>query len=223
MNFHSKWYFPANATLYLVGDFEEDVPALISAIEKMFGTVPPARDGDRLRLRHPFRPPVRHVYGLQPHAPPPPAGTGALPGGIMQGEGTVQLFQHALLQNFTVNIFCKLPVRRVTAMDQLRKTFMARLVLSVLQFRATRRYWKPDCPFVSLDLDHSDTGREGCFVTTLTVSAEPEKWCGQRAGFFCGRFSAAPTLQSSACPPPLSPRLFSCALCPPTPPAHASS
>lgn len=31
-------------------------------------------------------------------------------------------------------------------------------------------------PFTSIELDHSDSGREGCTVTTLTVTAEPKNW-----------------------------------------------
>lgn len=31
-------------------------------------------------------------------------------------------------------------------------------------------------PFTSVELDHSDSGREGCTVTTLTVTAEPINW-----------------------------------------------
>lgn len=31
-------------------------------------------------------------------------------------------------------------------------------------------------PFTSVELDHSDSGREGCTVTTLTVTAEPQNW-----------------------------------------------
>ena len=33
-------------------------------------------------------------------------------------------------------------------------------------------------PFTSIELDHSDSGREGCTVTTLTVTAEPKSWQG---------------------------------------------
>lgn len=31
-------------------------------------------------------------------------------------------------------------------------------------------------PFTSVELDHSDSGREGCTVTTLTVTADPQNW-----------------------------------------------
>lgn len=31
-------------------------------------------------------------------------------------------------------------------------------------------------PFTAVELDHSDSGREGCTVTTLTVTAEPRNW-----------------------------------------------
>jgi hypothetical protein len=28
----------------------------------------------------------------------------------------------------------------------------------------------------SVELDHSDSGREGCTVTTLTITADPKNW-----------------------------------------------
>ena len=47
-------------------------------------------------------------------------------------------------------------------------------------------------PFTSVELDHSDSGREGCTVTTLTITAEPKNWQNairvavQDVCFFCG-------------------------------------
>jgi predicted Zn-dependent peptidase len=35
--FHERWYFPANATLYVVGDFHADVPGVVEMIENAFG------------------------------------------------------------------------------------------------------------------------------------------------------------------------------------------
>lgn len=33
-------------------------------------------------------------------------------------------------------------------------------------------------PFNGIELDHSDSGREGCTVSTLTITAEPRHWEG---------------------------------------------
>lgn len=44
----------------------------------------------------------------------------------------------------------------------------------LLCFQLTLQSSNP--PFTSIELDHSDSGREGCTVTTLTVSAEPKNW-----------------------------------------------
>lgn len=33
-------------------------------------------------------------------------------------------------------------------------------------------------PFNGIELDHSDSGREACTVTTLTITAEPNHWEG---------------------------------------------
>ena len=40
--FHERWYFPANATLYVVGDFHADVPGVVEMIEQAFGAAEPA-------------------------------------------------------------------------------------------------------------------------------------------------------------------------------------
>ena len=49
-------------------------------------------------------------------------------------------------------------------------------MLSVLQFRLNRRYVQADPPFVAIELDQSDSGREGCAVSTLTITSEPMDW-----------------------------------------------
>ena len=64
-----------------------------------------------------------------------------------------------------------------TARD-VRDGFMARVLLSVLQFRLNRRYVEAAPPFINIDLDHSDSGREGCAVSTLTITSEPRDWQG---------------------------------------------
>lgn len=51
-------------------------------------------------------------------------------------------------------------------------------MLSVLQFRLNRRYVEADPPFVAIELDQSDSGREGCAVSTLTITSEPKDWRG---------------------------------------------
>ena len=53
-----------------------------------------------------------------------------------------------------------------------------RIMLSVLQFRLNRRYVEADPPFVAIELDQSDSGREGCAVSTLTITSEPGDWRG---------------------------------------------
>lgn len=33
-------------------------------------------------------------------------------------------------------------------------------------------------PFSTIEMDHSDSGREGCSVTTLTIVSEAKDWRG---------------------------------------------
>ena len=44
MAFWEKWYFPANAVLYIVGDLGSEVPKIEALIERAFGGVPPGRE-----------------------------------------------------------------------------------------------------------------------------------------------------------------------------------
>ncbi|XWS24637.1 hypothetical protein CRYUN_Cryun28dG0119700 [Craigia yunnanensis] len=199
--FHERWYFPANATLYIVGDID-NISKTIYQIEAVFeqtslenetassptssafgamanflvpklsagfaGSLSHERSSnseDQSKIskkeRHAVRPPVKHNWSLLGHntdMKPP------------------QIFQHELLQNFSINMFCKIPVNEVQTFGDLRNVLMKRIFLSALHFRINTRYKSSNPPFTSVELDHSDSGREGCTVTTLTVTAEPKNW-----------------------------------------------
>ncbi|KAL3617633.1 hypothetical protein CASFOL_037954 [Castilleja foliolosa] len=196
--FHERWYFPANATLYIVGDID-NISETVKHIEAVFGqagthseaSVAPTTSAfgamanflvpkfsvglsgglnqhgsveqskNLKRERHAVRPPVQHdwsIPGSHADAKPP------------------QIFQHELLQNFSINMFCKIPVNKVRTYGDLRNVLMKRIFLSALHFRINTRHQSSNPPFTSVELDHSDSGREGCTVTTLTVTAEPQNW-----------------------------------------------
>lgn len=201
--FHERWYFPANATLYIVGDID-NIPRTVHQIEAVFGQtgtkdvsaaapapapsafgamanflVPKLAAGlggsfshdvsasaleqPKLvkRERHAVRPPVQHNWSNSAN---------------IENIKTPQIFQHELLQNFSINMFCKIPVDKVETYGNLRNVLMKRIFLSALHFRINTRYKSSNPPFTSIELDHSDSGREGCTVTTLTVNAEPQNW-----------------------------------------------
>jgi hypothetical protein len=55
---------------------------------------------------------------------------------------------------------------------------MARIMLCVLHFRLGARYVEANPPFTSIEMDYSDSAREGCAVSTLTILSEPCDWRG---------------------------------------------
>ena len=221
--FHERWYFPANATLYVVGDFHADVPGVVEMIEQAFGAAEPAThapgfvgpvpenpestpafegatkaptmaDGDAedaessgaLRDRHSVRPPVRHAYGCPPTAAElirRNAEAAAAAGVVdpyqpmVAHESGVQLFQHEHLSHVSFNIFSKLPVLPLRHMGDLHRTVNQRIALLVLQSRIQSRYAELDHEhYKRCELDHSDSAREGCTVSTVTVTCEPLHW-----------------------------------------------
>ncbi|CAI9113723.1 OLC1v1014379C2 [Oldenlandia corymbosa var. corymbosa] len=199
--FHERWYFPANATLYVVGDIE-NIPKTVQHIENVFGqtgvdsemTASPAPKPSAFSMSNFLPKPLMGLAGNLPHdkpsgsveqakivkkerhaVRPPVQHNWSLPG----SNDTLkppQIFQHELLQNFSINMFCKIPVNKVKTFGDLRNVLMKRIFLSALHFRINTRYKSSDPPFTSVELDHSDSGREGCTVTTLTVTAEPRNW-----------------------------------------------
>ncbi|GIL94695.1 hypothetical protein Vretimale_918 [Volvox reticuliferus] len=204
-SFWERWYFPANVTLYLVGDLERSTQDTIRLIEKVFGKVPPGREAapaqaalppplplaaaaaaagmhtnsngngvapaaqeqqlGPLKLRHAVRPPVQHKWGYGPLAP-----------GEQPAE--VKIFRHPLLQHFILSVFCKLPIQPMTDMVHLKQLLILRIILSVFQFRINGRYVTGKPPFLSIALDISDSGREGCAVSSLSITSEPADWQG---------------------------------------------
>lgn len=192
--FWERWYFPANVTLYVVGDLERSTQETIALIEKTFGKVPMAREAlpagaaapaangnghangngngaaaaavlGPPKQRHAVRPPVVHKWGFGP---------------LAEGEkpAEVKIFRHPLLQHFMLSVFCKLPIQSMTRMAHLKQLLMMRIILSVFQFRINGRYVAGQPPFLSIALDISDSGREGCAVSTLTITSEPADWRG---------------------------------------------
>ena len=112
-----------------------------------------------------IRPPVDHQWGCEPM--------------IQTGfQAPISVFRHRLLQLFQLSIFCKLPIQPMKTLDDLKRAFMVRVMLSVMQFRINARYVAADPPFIGIELDHSDSGREGCAVSTLTITSEPKDWRG---------------------------------------------
>ncbi|XP_039041127.1 stromal processing peptidase, chloroplastic-like [Hibiscus syriacus] len=69
--------------------------------------------------RHVVCPPIKHNWSIPGHK------TNIKP---------PQIFHHELLQNFSINMFCKIPVTKVQTFRDLRDILMKRIFLCALHF-----------------------------------------------------------------------------------------
>lgn len=78
---------------------------------------------------------------------------------------------------------------RITSFLTLWYPVQSRILLSVLSFRLNQRYVEGNPPFIAIDIDVSDSAREGCVVSTLTITSEPKDWRGavQVCPALCGK------------------------------------
>ena len=187
-DFHARWYFPSNATLYVVGEFDATTEQVEKMIEDAFNEAAPspwAMQAESPLARHEVRPPVKHAYGVpleerkeieaqlhrmmeekieDPYQP------------FIANEGEPQMFQHEHLTHASFNIFSKLPIVPMEKLGDLHRTVLQRIALLVLQSRIQSRYSETNADYKRVELDHSDSAREGCTVTTVTVTCEPREW-----------------------------------------------
>lgn len=88
------------------------------------------------------------------------------------------MFKHPLVSNFILSIFAKLPIHAMDALLHVKEVLIHRIIVSVYQRRIGKRYTGDDASFHSIDLEISDSGREGACVCTLAVTSEPKDWEG---------------------------------------------
>jgi len=88
----------------------------------------------------------------------------------------ISIFRHPLLQQFTLSIFCKLPTRKVQTYNDLKYAIMLRILTSIFMHRMQERQSRDNAPFLQVELDVSDSAREGCCVGTINVTSEPKDW-----------------------------------------------
>jgi len=192
--FHEKWYYPGNATLYVVGDISE--ADMVEGIEKVFSAAParhepspgvatldPIWGGESADARSLYRRKIARYRPEQLHNFSLPmigtkatftdaASFDASQGGV-PWHGPLRIFRNELLEGLQVNFYAKAPVRPLRTLEDIRHLIAVRILIGVLQFRVVSRYSSNHAP---VQIDHSDSFREGCAVTSITVNADPRDW-----------------------------------------------
>lgn len=88
-------------------------------------------------------------------------------------HGPLRIFRNELLEGLQLNFYAKMPVRPLRTYEDIRNLIAVRILVGVLQFRIVSRYSSNHAP---VQIDHSDSFREGCAVTSITVNADPRDW-----------------------------------------------
>jgi predicted Zn-dependent peptidase len=193
-SFHEKWYYPGNATLYVVGDLT--IEEMETGISKVFqgakarhkpspdtAILEPVWGAESADSRSLFRrkiarhrPEQLHNFGL------PMIGTignftdAACFDAAAGGEpwhGPLRIFRNELLEGLQLNFYSKAPVRPLRSQEDILYLVCARILIGVVQFRIVSRYSSNHAP---VQIDHSDSFREGCAVTSITVNADTRDW-----------------------------------------------
>jgi len=192
--FHEKWYYPGNATLYVVGDLDEE--EIIDGIKKVFEPAPARHEPEpgkaflepvwgsgsedpRSLFRRKLgktRPEQLHNFSL-PMIGTYDVFTEAAAFDLAKSEkpwqGPLRIFRNELLEGLQLNFYAKAPVRPLKTLEDIRHLVAVRILIGVLQFRIVSRYSSNHAP---VQIDHSDSFREGCAVTSVTVNADPRDW-----------------------------------------------
>lgn len=172
--FHGTHYKPDNAMLYIIGDVQ--IEQCEEQIRKVFGHLQPSgrnRDLLTLKTQSMHFPPVTHHWSggrITPDKELPVLDT--IDGRPMSEP---KVFQHSLVQSFSLHVFAKRPIESVRSLLDFRRAIMKRVVLAALQIRLSVNS-RSDPPFTSIEFNQLDSPREACSVCYLDMTAEPSKW-----------------------------------------------
>ena len=150
--FHSKWYYPGNMCLYIVGDVlpEEVIPE----IEQVFGGEPP---GPRLSVGQEC-PEITHNCFQSPP------------------EDTV-IFQNPQLAQFALSFTIKHPMEPTrTWGDALEDVCDTIIGLAMEDRIATLQRSLEDVPFAAIEWEYDNSHRENCCFNTIYVISMLEDW-----------------------------------------------
>jgi len=176
-SFHIRWYVPENATLFIVGDVDEDIA--VEKVEQTFNSISSAGlatgqpwDLDATSLLRPAiegRPTVLHSF-VEP-IDGPEEGAPALRD--WSTDLKVNVSTNDLLQGMQIAWAAKMPMVPARTLDDLSEWLCQRLVVEAVRLRFSAR-WRSGV--IPCTLHSYDTAREAVSITSLTIMTEPNRW-----------------------------------------------
>jgi len=177
--FHSRWYVPENATLFIVGDIDEE--ETIQQVNQAFANIPQAGlsvgepwQYDATSLLRPKvdgRPEILHRF-VQPADALAP-GEEVLSLKEWQSDLQVSVATNELMQGMQVTWAAKTPLSPARNLEGLSEWLCQRLVVEAVRLRFSSR-WRSGV--IPCSLHSYDSAREAVTITTLTIMAEPSRW-----------------------------------------------
>ncbi|KAL8435441.1 hypothetical protein ACSSS7_002512 [Eimeria intestinalis] len=196
-SFFARFYRPENASLYIVGDVAPT--AALRAAHQVLG----ALKGDAgahekwsfvsekwrrstVKKQSIFFPPLTHAW-TRDDSDVGVSGKQSVPSDTPQAtvdaaclketlSGRLHLWQHSLLQHFSLLFLRKLPITPMRTVGDFFRILARKLVLQALSMRLVERCRSADGGWMRVEVADTESIKEGCRVVSVEAEAEQSRW-----------------------------------------------
>ncbi|KAL8454301.1 hypothetical protein Emed_000410 [Eimeria media] len=196
-SFFARFYRPENASLYIVGDVAPT--AALRAAHQVLGALKgeaAAQEEWRavsdkwrqstVKKQSIFFPPLTHAWTRDDkpvavsckQSAPPPKAQEAVNAACLKEKlgGRLHLWQHSLLQHFSLLFLRKLPITPMRTVGDFFRLLARKLVLQALSMRLIERCRSADGGWMRVEVADTESIKEGCRVVSVEAEAEQSRW-----------------------------------------------
>ncbi|KAL8276046.1 hypothetical protein Esti_000040 [Eimeria stiedai] len=196
-SFFARFYRPENASLYIVGDVAPT--AALRAAHQLLGTLKGDAAAEKkwrsvsekwrqstVKKQSIFFPPLTHAWTRDDNGAalsgkqcvPPDTPQKAMDAACLKETlgGRLHLWQHSLLQHFSLLFLRKLPITPMRTIGDFFRLLARKLVLQALSMRLVERCRSADGGWMRVEVADTESIKEGCRVVSVEAEAEQSRW-----------------------------------------------